>query len=123
VNQNSLLPEPTGNICFKKAGLLSKNITILKKRTSIRLEREMWDALFEIAEREGCSIHEICSLVYIRKASGSSLTAAIRVFIMLYFKAASTEQGHAKAGHGDFSQMKIRAKVSDMLSVSSVNAA
>lgn len=99
----------------RKTGLLSKNVTILRKRTSVRLEYEMWGALYEIADREGCSIHEICSLVYLRKARSSSLTASIRVFIMLYFKAASTEQGHMKAGHGDFSRMKIRARVADLM--------
>ncbi len=105
------LVEGAGTNVQKKAGLLSKNITIFGRRTSIRLEREMWKALHDIAKRENCSIHDICSLVSIRKDSGSSLTAAIRVFIMLYYKASSTEQGHMEAGHGDFKRMKARAGV------------
>lgn len=28
------------------------------------------------------------------------MTAAIRVFVVAYFRAASTEDGHSKAGHG-----------------------
>jgi predicted DNA-binding ribbon-helix-helix protein len=73
----------------------------------------MWQALREIAKREGCSIHDICTLVGMRKNEKTSLTAAIRVFLMLYFRAATTEEGHRKAGHGDFEVMKQRARVSE----------
>ena len=34
------------------------------------------------------------------KPHGTSLTAALRVFVMSYFRAAATEDGHHKAGHG-----------------------
>jgi predicted DNA-binding ribbon-helix-helix protein len=91
--------------------LVSKNITVLQRRTSVRLEPEMWLALREIALREKCTIHDICSLVSVRKNSRTSLTAAIRVFLMLYFRAASNEEGHKRAGHGDFEFMKRRARV------------
>ncbi len=80
--------------------LVSKNVTVNGHRTSMRLEPEMWGALQEIAKREKCSIHRICSIVSSRKSEKSSLTAAIRVFLMAYYRAASTEEGHARAGHG-----------------------
>lgn len=96
-----------------KTTLQSRNITVLGRRTSIRLEPEMWQSLKEISLREKCSIHDICSLVSIRKKQNTSLTAAIRVFIMLYFRASSTEQGHANAGHGNFDLMIKRARVND----------
>jgi hypothetical protein len=69
----------------------------------------MWKALKNIALRERCTIHDLCSLISLRKNPNTSLTAAIRVFLMLYFKAAATEEGHKKAGHGDFDNMKRRA--------------
>lgn len=59
----------------------------------------MWDALNDICRREGKSLHEICTQVDLRKGE-SSLTAAIRVFIMSYFRDAATEDGHYNAGHG-----------------------
>jgi len=31
---------------------------------------------------------------------GNNLTAAMRVFILAYYRAAATEQGHSSAGHG-----------------------
>lgn len=94
-----------------KSSLVSRNITVLGKRTSIRLEPEMWRAVKDIAQREKCTIHDVCSLVSLRKKANTSLTAAIRVFIMLYYKASSTEEGHRSAGHGDFENMKNRARV------------
>lgn len=93
------------------SSLVSRNITILGRRTSVRLEPEMWMALNDIAEREQCSVHDICALVYIRKKDDTSLTAAIRVFLMLYYRAATSESGHTAAGHGDFNAMKRRARI------------
>ena len=68
---------------LNKSSLVSRNITVLGRRTSVRLEPEMWRAMKEIAAREKCSIHDVCSLISIRKKDNTSLTAAIRVFIML----------------------------------------
>lgn len=99
--------EDTGN----KSTLISRNITVLGRRTSVRLEPEMWSALREIARREDCKIHDICSLIHLRKNQDTSLTAAIRVFLMLYYRAAATEEGHQRAGHGDFDHMIQRARM------------
>ena len=90
------------NSSGSSSSLISRNITVLNRRTSVRLEPEMWVALRDIARRESCSVHDLCSLIYVRKSDNTSLTAAIRVFLMLYFRAATSEQGHAEAGHGDF---------------------
>ena len=99
-----------------KSSLISHNITVLGKRTSIRLEPEMWRELKNIARREECKVNDLCSLISLRKGPKTSLTAAIRVFVMLYFRAAATEEGHEKAGHGDFESMKRRAGMTADLS-------
>ncbi len=91
-------------------GLVSRNITVNGRRTSIRLEEQMWKALHDMAVREKCSIHDLCSLVCMNKKTAVSLTASIRIFIMMYYKAAATEDGHKKAGHGAFEKMLRRAK-------------
>ncbi len=109
-----MCPEPHHHEEQAKSTLVSRNITILGHRTSVRLEPEMCNALKDIARREQCSTHEICSLIQLRKNLRTSLTAAIRVFLMLYYRAASTEQGHARAGHGSFENMKKRANVSSL---------
>lgn len=94
-----------------KSTLVSCNVTILGRRTSVRLEPAMWNALHEIAGREKCKVHDICSLIHLRKNRKTSLTAAIRVFLMLYYRAAATEEGHGRAGHGNFRSMMARARM------------
>ncbi|MCB1591986.1 MAG: ribbon-helix-helix domain-containing protein [Alphaproteobacteria bacterium] len=96
-----------------KSTLVSRNITVYGRRTSIRLEPEMWDSLQAVARNEKCTIHNLCTLVDLRKDRDTSLTAAIRVFLMLYFRAAATEEGHMLAGHGSFERMKLRARITD----------
>lgn len=80
--------------------LISHNIMINGHRTSVRLEKEMWIGIKDIARLERCSVHMLCSEIAQRKRPGTSLTAAIRVFIMCYFQAAATTEGHQQAGHG-----------------------
>lgn len=85
--------------CTRSSTLINRNVTIRGRRTSLRLEPAMWDALHEIAEREGLTIHELCTLVQ-KQRQESTLTAAIRVYILIYFREAATKQGHELAGHG-----------------------
>lgn len=80
--------------------LVSRNLILSGHRTSVRLEPEMWDGLREISRRERASIHQLCAEVARQKPPETSLTAAIRVYVMRYFRLAATEDGHTKAGHG-----------------------
>lgn len=84
-----------------RSTLISRNVTINGHRTSVRLEPEMWTSLNEICRRERATPHEVCSAIASHKEEHSSLTAAIRVFVMKYYRVAATEEGHAKAGHGN----------------------
>lgn len=69
--------------------LQSKNVRIHNRRTSVRLEPEMWRALNEIAALEHCSIHDLCGAVHDLKEKQMSFTAALRVFLMEYYRAAA----------------------------------
>ena len=80
--------------------LINRNVVIDSHRTSIRLEAEMWSDLKDICRREGKSVHEICTMVNVRKDPSRSLTSAIRVFLIAYYRSAATEDGHYRAGHG-----------------------
>lgn len=84
--------------------MIARNVTVAGRRTSLRMEPEMWDALQEAAAREGLSLHDFCTGVA-KKRGGYSMTAAIRVHLLGYFRHASTEAGHKAAGHG-----KLRSK-------------
>ncbi|HVO04666.1 MAG TPA: ribbon-helix-helix domain-containing protein [Candidatus Cybelea sp.] len=79
--------------------MIARNVTVAGRRTSLRMEPEMWDALQEAAEREGLSLHEFCTTVA-RRRGPYSMTAAIRVHLLGYFRDAATEAGHRTAGHG-----------------------
>lgn len=79
--------------------LISRNVTINGHRTSLRMEHETWDALAEICTREDQSIHQLCSQVEKRRKV-SNRTSAVRAFIINYYRAAATEDGHQDAGHG-----------------------
>ena len=65
--------------------LISRNIRIDGRRTSIRLEESMWDALKEIGQRQGVSVHAFCEAVD-RERGSLSLTAAIRVAILSHYR-------------------------------------
>ena len=86
--------------------LISRNVTVDGRRTSIRLEHHMWESLNEISEREKITVHELVTALYLRLSPEMTLTASVRVFIMLYYKAAATETGHVRVGHG-----KLKSKL------------
>jgi predicted DNA-binding ribbon-helix-helix protein len=79
--------------------LINRNIVAASGRSSMRLEPEIWDALFEICRRENVAMGEL-----VRKVDGGrevgGRTSAIRVFAFNYFRQAATEDGHRLAGHG-----------------------
>jgi predicted DNA-binding ribbon-helix-helix protein len=80
--------------------LVNRNIRFDGRHTSVRLEPAMWDALSQVCCRERTTLGAICSELSASKPDGTSLTAALRVFVMSYFRAAATDDGHQKAGHG-----------------------
>ena len=60
----------------------------------------MWEALRDVARRESRTINDLVTVID-ETRSESSLTAAIRVYLLQYFVAAATDDGHRKAGHGE----------------------
>jgi predicted DNA-binding ribbon-helix-helix protein len=79
--------------------MVARNVTVAGRRTSVRLEPEMWEALQEMTTRESITLHQLCTEIA-RQRGLSSLTAAIRAYALAYFRAAATERGHRAAGHG-----------------------
>jgi predicted DNA-binding ribbon-helix-helix protein len=79
--------------------LVNRNIVAASGRSSMRLEPEIWDALFEICRREDIAMADL-----VRKVDGGrevgGRTSAIRVYAFNYFRDAATEDGHRRAGHG-----------------------
>jgi predicted DNA-binding ribbon-helix-helix protein len=83
----------------QKSRLVNRSVITERGRTSIRLEPELWDALYEICPRENVGLGELIRQIDARGYAGGR-TSAVRVFIVQYFRAAATEKGHSAAGHG-----------------------
>ncbi len=56
----------------------------------------MWHALEEVAADSGLTIHELCTMIDLRRRE-SSLTAAVRVFLLCYYRDA-VRLGMSKVG-------------------------
>jgi predicted DNA-binding ribbon-helix-helix protein len=82
-----------------KSRLVNRNVVAERGRTSMRLEPELWDALYEICQRESVGVGELIRQVEAKGHAGGR-TSAVRVFVLQYFRAAATEEGHTDAGHG-----------------------
>jgi predicted DNA-binding ribbon-helix-helix protein len=67
---------------------ICRNVIVGGNRTSIRMEPLLWDYLQDIATREGHSINDIVTLIDERRGN-SALTAALRIFILSYFRSAA----------------------------------
>lgn len=80
----------------KSSILESRNVTVGGRRTSMRLEPQMWDAIETIARLEGMTLNALCGAIDQRRHVG--LTSATRVFIVTYFRQLvwSYERGGAK---------------------------
>lgn len=68
--------------------LVTRNVNVGGRRTSVRLEPDLWEALREIAGREQRSLHEICTDID-RTRGGTRLTSAMRIYIVNYFRSAA----------------------------------
>ena len=51
----------------------------------MRLEQPYWEALAEIARREGADVDSVCSMIA-EKRRGGGLSSAVRIEVMLYFR-------------------------------------
>jgi predicted DNA-binding ribbon-helix-helix protein len=88
----------SGSLARTGTSLVSRNLVICGRKTTVRLEDEMWESLKDVAEREGCSVNALGSRIYRQKKSDESFTSAIRISLMLYYRDAAREAGHAEAG-------------------------
>lgn len=90
--RHSVKPQP------KATRLISKNVTVLGKRTTMRLEPEIWLYLDEIAERAKMTVSEVCSKVC-GQYPDVKQSSLMRTFVASYYRNAATEEGHRRAGH------------------------
>ena len=62
-----------------------RNVFVRGHRTSLSLMPEMWSSLIEIARREEIAVDELVETIDEERGEGS-LTAAVRVFCLAYWR-------------------------------------
>jgi len=66
--------------------IVPRNVRVGPRRTSLRLEPIMWDALRDIAEERGGTVDDIVTEIS-RSHQETNLTAAVRVYIVKFYRA------------------------------------
>ena len=77
-----------------RSSLVIRNIVVAGHRTSVRLEPAMWEALLEIARLQQTNINQLVTEID-RQRDASSLTAAIRVYIVDFYRSAAAHADRA----------------------------
>ena len=91
----SALPRPTPRKRLSaSSSLVIHNVVVAGHRTSVRLEPVMWEALQEIARQQDTNINQLVTEIG-RRRNSSSLTAAIRVYIVDFYRSAAAQAGQA----------------------------
>ena len=111
---NRVMSSKEASCADRHSALTIRNVSVKERRTSIRLEPQIWDSMTEICRSEFCTPHDVCSYVAEHKPPHGSLTSSLRVFILDYFRKSSTQDGHHRAGHGQgmfLSQQRERLEV------------
>lgn len=89
-------------------------MTVGSHRTSVSLEDHVWDGLAEICRREGVGIDALCTEVDRRRVR-STMSSALRVLLLLYFRSLADAVddppagGHDGAGHLDAALDRLRS--------------
>ncbi len=80
---------------------LPHSVRIGDRRTSIRLDDEIWHALQEICAFEGLTMNELCTQIDATRGQ-RSLVSALRVHAVLYFRRLSENgaPGNGRSGSG-----------------------
>jgi predicted DNA-binding ribbon-helix-helix protein len=93
-----------------QSGLVPRMFSIDGRRTSMRLDQETWIAFQEVVLREGITASQLYARIASCKPQDLSFTVAVRQYLMKYFRAAATEDGHIEAGHGSII-LRMRSRV------------
>jgi predicted DNA-binding ribbon-helix-helix protein len=70
------------------SSLTIRNVVVAGHRTSVRLEAVMWDALRDIARGRDMAVNDLVTEIE-RRRGALSLTAAIRVYIVDFYRTAA----------------------------------
>jgi predicted DNA-binding ribbon-helix-helix protein len=78
-----------------QTAVIKRSIVLNGHKTSVSLENEFWDALREIAGREGTTLSTLVGKID-HDRNSCNLSSAIRVFVFSYFHARIDKPGSAQ---------------------------
>jgi predicted DNA-binding ribbon-helix-helix protein len=81
-------PRPRGSSSSSPSSLTIRNVVVAGHRTSVRLEPVMWDALCDIARGRDMAVNDLVTEID-RRRDAPGLTAAIRVYIVDFYRTAA----------------------------------
>lgn len=70
----------------QRSAVIKRSIVLHGRKTSVSIEEIFWNGLKEIARDERVTLSKLVGLIDGRRAEGSNLSSAIRVFILIRFK-------------------------------------
>jgi predicted DNA-binding ribbon-helix-helix protein len=82
------LPQRPRRPANSASSLVIHAIVVDRHRTTVRLEPEMWNALQDIAHLAGLTVNDVATDID-RMRTASSLTAAIRVYVVEFYRKAA----------------------------------
>jgi len=73
--------------------LVTRNVRIAGRRTSIRLEPALWEAFDNVCAQERIRKNKLIELVAEENAGNQGLTSSVRVFLVAYYASLSAARG------------------------------
>jgi len=70
--------------------LLCKNVVVNGRRTSMRLEKEVWNALSESCRHQNISLNTLCSQIE-KSKDKRGLSSAMRIHALNFYKTQAEE--------------------------------
>lgn len=70
----------------RPSSLVMRTVMLGEKRTTVRLERAMWEALEEISRRQDRSMNALLTHVFEQENWESSFAASLRSFVIRYYR-------------------------------------
>jgi predicted DNA-binding ribbon-helix-helix protein len=78
-----------------KSTVIKRSVNVARRKTSISLEEEFWEGLKDIARADRVTLSAL--LVTIRRCHQGSLSSAVRVFIVDYYRVKTSAASAARS--------------------------
>jgi len=75
--------------------VICRNLQVNGRRTSLRMDEDMWSALYDVAKHKGLTPAELVSEIELQRGELST-TAALRVFVLRFYRDALREVTEAR---------------------------